>query len=59
MWTFSPRMLVEEVNIVFHSAATVKFDEDLTKSVAMNVEAVFSLLDICKKIRKLEVFIDN
>ena len=52
-------MLVEEVNIVFHSAATVKFDEDLTKSVAMNVEAVFSLLDICKKIRKLEVFINN
>jgi len=51
------RMLVEEVNIVFHSAATVKFDEDLTKSVAMNVEAVYSLLDICKKIRKLEAVV--
>lgn len=49
------RLLVEEVNIVFHSAATVKFDEDLTKSVAMNVEAVFSLIDLCKKMRKLQV----
>jgi len=48
------RMLAEEVNIVFHSAATVKFDEELTKSVAMNVEAVFSLIDLAKKMRKLE-----
>ena len=49
-------MLAEEVNIVFHSAATVKFDEELTKSVAMNLEAVFSLIDLAKKMRKLEVF---
>ena len=43
------------MNIVFHSAATVKFDEELTKSVGMNVEAVFSLVELCKKMRKLEV----
>lgn len=51
------RLLVDEVNMVFHSAATVKFDEDLTKSVAMNVEAVFSLIELCKKMRKLEALI--
>ena len=30
--------LTTEVSVIFHSAATVKFDEDLSKSLAMNVE---------------------
>ena len=30
--------LVRDVSVVFHSAATVKFDEDLSKSLTMNVE---------------------
>ena len=49
------RRLADEVNIVFHSAATIKFDDDLTKSVNLNVEAVFSMINICKSMRKLEV----
>ena len=30
--------LIENVNIIFHSAATVRFDEELTKSVSMNIK---------------------
>jgi fatty acyl-CoA reductase len=49
------RKLTEEVSIVFHSAATVRFDEDLTKSVDLNVVAVFTIMDICRKMKNLEV----
>ena len=47
--------MVQEVSIVFHSAATIKFDEDLTKAVNLNVLAVFTIMEICKKMKKLEV----
>ena len=47
--------MVREVSIVFHSAATIKFDEDLTKAVNLNVVAVFTIMEICKKMKKLEV----
>ena len=43
------------MSVVFHSAATIKFDEELKKSIAMNVEAVQSLVKLCKKMKKLEV----
>ena len=47
--------MTESVNIVFHCAATVRFDEDLTKSVAMNVSAVLAIIDLAKKMKNLEV----
>jgi fatty acyl-CoA reductase len=47
-------ILEEEVSVVFHSAATVNFDEALTKAVAMNVESVQAVLKLCKKMKKLE-----
>ena len=46
--------MIEEVSVVFHSAATIKFDEDLTKAVNLNVVAVFTI-EICKKMKKLHV----
>merc|ERR1719347_309130 len=49
------RLLIEEVNIVFHSAATVRFDDLLTKAVPMNVESVVTILNLCKRMKKLEV----
>ena len=51
----SCRKLTESVNLVFHSAATVRFDEDLTKSVAMNVTAVLAMVNLARKMKKLEV----
>ena len=55
IYTLLCRRLVSAVSIVFHSAATVKFDEELTKSVAMNVGAVLSIVNLCKKMPNLEV----
>ena len=49
------RKLTEEVNVVFHCAATIKFDEDLTKSVSLNVVSVFTILKLCKQMKKLQV----
>jgi len=51
------RTLVEEVNVVFHSAATIKFDEDLTDAVNLNVVAVFTIIEICKKMKNLQALI--
>lgn len=44
----------EDVSVVFHSAATVKFDEELKLSVQMNVVGVQHLLSICRKMSQLQ-----
>ena len=44
-----------QVNIVFHCAATVRFDEDLTKSIGMNVSGVLAIVALAKKMTRLEV----
>ena len=49
------RMLNKAVNVVFHCAATVRFDEELTKSVAMNVGAVAAIIKLAKRMEHLEV----
>lgn len=49
------KRLQSEVSIVFHSAATVKFDEPLKQSVAMNVNGTQSLTQLCLNMPKLEV----
>ena len=54
----SLEMIINEVNIIFHSAATVRFDEDLTKSVAMNVEAVSSMIWLARQVKNLESIVD-
>ena len=47
--------LCEEVEVVFHSAATIKFDEKLTEAVKLNVGAVYTLMELCKLMKKLQV----
>jgi len=54
----SKRMLTDSVHVVFHCAATVRFDEDLTKSVAMNVEAVLAIIELAKNMKNLEALVD-
>ncbi|XP_046382375.1 putative fatty acyl-CoA reductase CG5065 isoform X2 [Ischnura elegans] len=51
------RLLVETVSIVFHSAATVKFDEALKLSVAMNIVGTKRLVQLCHKMAKLEALV--
>lgn len=47
--------LIEQVSIVFHSAATVKFDEKLKLSINVNVQGTKRMIDLCKKMEKLVV----
>jgi len=48
-------ILIEEVSVVFHSAATVKFDEALKLSVTINMLGTRRLVELCHKMRQLEV----
>ncbi|KAK2178517.1 hypothetical protein NP493_540g00009 [Ridgeia piscesae] len=49
--------LADNVSIVFHSAATVRFDETLRVAMRMNVVAVQMMLQLCYKLPKLEAFV--
>jgi fatty acyl-CoA reductase len=49
--------LISDVSIVFHSAATVKFDEPLKTSVEFNVIGTRRLVEICHKMPKLVALI--
>ncbi|XP_029665011.1 putative fatty acyl-CoA reductase CG5065 isoform X2 [Formica exsecta] len=46
-------MLIEKVNIVFHSAATVRFDEPLKNAVNLNVRGTDRMLDLCRRMTNL------
>lgn len=48
-------LLSETINIVFHSAATVKFDEKLKLSVTINMLGTKRLLELCQRMLYLEV----
>ncbi|KAK7600946.1 hypothetical protein V9T40_008387 [Parthenolecanium corni] len=49
--------LQNEVNIVFHVAATVKFDAPLRDAVNINVRSTRDLLEIAKKMKHLKSFV--
>ncbi|KAG5319775.1 FACR1 reductase, partial [Acromyrmex heyeri] len=46
-------MLIQRVNIVFHSAATVRFDEPLKIAVNLNLVGTDRMLDLCKRMTNL------
>lgn len=47
--------LIREVSIVFHVAATVRFDEKLKLAMAINVRSARDILHLCKEITNLKV----
>jgi len=49
--------LIDNVNIVFHSAATVRFDEPLKVAVEMNIIGTKKVVELCKRIKHLEVLV--
>lgn len=49
------KFLEDNINIVFHSAATIRFEEPLRVAVRMNVIATKEIVLLCKKMRNLEV----
>lgn len=50
-------ILINNVNIIIHSAATVRFDEPLKLAFEINVEGVKKVLNLSKKIKNLNVFV--
>lgn len=48
---------LQEVSIVFHSAATLKFDEALPTAVEQNVLSVMRLMDICDTLPNLQALV--
>ncbi|XP_046651724.1 putative fatty acyl-CoA reductase CG5065 isoform X2 [Daphnia pulicaria] len=51
------QLLTENVSVVFHSAATVRFDEELKTALVMNVKGPMELLEICRKMKHLEALV--
>ena len=49
------KLLCDNVSIVFNSAATVRFDEELRTAVELNVKGPQRLIRICHKMKCLEV----
>lgn len=49
--------MAENVSVVFHSAATVKFDEPLKHAVDMNVLGTRRTIELCHKLPKIEALI--
>ncbi|KAL9890233.1 fatty acyl-CoA reductase 1 [Glossina fuscipes fuscipes] len=49
--------LCQEVNIIFHSAATVRFNERLKVAAQVNAIATWNLLEFCKQMPLLKSFV--
>lgn len=50
-------LLCRTVSLVFHSAATVKFDEKLKLSVTINMLGTKRLVELCHRMLELDVYI--
>lgn len=48
-------ILKENVNIIFHVAASVRFDDSLKKAVLMNTRSARDIISIAKQIKHLKV----
>ncbi|KAJ8706254.1 hypothetical protein PYW08_010880 [Mythimna loreyi] len=49
--------LLQEVSVVFHNAATIKFWETLKTALHQNVTSVIALMDLCDQLPKLEALV--
>jgi len=49
------QLLVENVSVVFNSAATIRFNEPMRTAVQMNVKGPQELLHICRQMKHLDV----
>lgn len=49
--------ITKEVSVIFHSAATVKFDEPLKQSIAINITGTKHMISICRRCPKLTALV--
>ncbi|XP_066255909.1 fatty acyl-CoA reductase 1 [Euwallacea similis] len=51
------KIIIEEVDIIFNCAATIRFDEGLKKAVLLNVRGTKFMLNLAKECKKLMCFV--
>ncbi|XP_014218670.1 fatty acyl-CoA reductase wat-like [Copidosoma floridanum] len=51
------QVLVENTHVVFHGAATVRFDESLRRAIGINVRGTKLVLLFAKEMRRLKAFV--
>lgn len=51
------QLLIDTVQIVYHAAATIRFDEALKKAVLLNTRGTKLVLDLAKEMKVLQVYI--
>lgn len=51
------KILINEINLVFHMAATLKLEGTLKDAINMNTAGTLRLLELCKEMKKLEALI--
>lgn len=51
------QLLVATVNVVIHSAATVKFDEPIKSAVRMNLSGTRRIVELCNEMEDLKVLV--
>lgn len=49
--------VIENVDIVIHAAATIRFDEELKKAVLLNVRGTKLMIELAKQCKHLQLFI--
>nr|CAD7433814.1 unnamed protein product [Timema monikensis] len=49
-------LLCRDVSIVYHAAATIRFDEPLKRAVMLNTRGTRQMLELAKEMHKLELF---
>lgn len=52
---FDRAQLIEKVGIIFHAAATVKFDENLKIAAEVNIRGTKYLVNLCREMKRLKV----
>uniref|UniRef100_A0A336LR38 Fatty acyl-CoA reductase n=1 Tax=Culicoides sonorensis TaxID=179676 RepID=A0A336LR38_CULSO len=50
------KLITNNVNIIYHCAATIRFDEPLKRAVLLNTRGTKLMLDLAKECKKLEMF---
>ncbi|XP_072948533.1 fatty acyl-CoA reductase 1-like [Epargyreus clarus] len=51
------QMIRDDVNIIVHAAATIRFDEELKKAVLLNVRGTKLMLELARECKNLVLFI--
>lgn len=49
------KRIIEEVNILYHGAATLKLESNLKDAVELNTWGTYKVIQLAKEMKKLEV----